>query len=62
MAPHDTNTEKEAKRHAVPLIGMGVLLALVLIGFLWWVAQVMRGPEETDATPVEEPAATAPVN
>ena len=56
MAPHDTNTPKEAQRHAVPLIGMGVLLAIVLVGFLWWVANVLRGPTETDANPVETPA------
>lgn len=63
MAPHDTNTPKEAKRHAVPLIGMGVLLAVVLVGFLWWVANALQGPDETETNPVEAPAgspATAP--
>jgi hypothetical protein len=60
MAPHDTNTPKEARRHGVPLIGMAVLLAIVLVGFLWWVAHAFQGPEETEASPVEEqPAATA---
>ncbi len=59
MAPHDTNTPKEARRHAVPLIGMAVLLAIVLIGFLWWVAHALQGPDETEANPVEAPPATA---
>ncbi len=39
MAPHDTNTRREARRHAFPLIAMAVLLAVVLIGFLWWVSK-----------------------
>lgn len=62
MAPHDTNSPKQAKRHAVPLIGMGVLLALVLLGFLWWVAHVLQGPDETEASPVEEQPAAEPAN
>ena len=56
MAPHDTNTPKEAKRHAFPLVGMGVLLAVVIIGFLWWVANALQGPDETEANPVEAPS------
>ena len=49
MAPHDTNTPKEARRHAVPLIGMAVLLVLVLLGFLWWVSKAagLSGEAET---------------
>jgi hypothetical protein len=63
MAPHDTNTKREAKRHAVPLIGMGVLLVLVLLGFLWWVARATQGPEEVEHSPVEAPAsATTPTD
>jgi hypothetical protein len=54
MAPHDTNTPKEARRHAVPLIGLAVLLAVVAVGFLWWVAGTFGGPDETEASPVEE--------
>jgi ABC-type transporter Mla subunit MlaD len=62
MAPHDTNTPREAKRHAVPLIVMGVLLALALVGFLWWVANVFGGPDETEASPVEEQTTSQPAN
>lgn len=49
MAPHDTNTPKEARRHAFPLIGMAVLLVLVLLGFLWWVSKAagLSGEAET---------------
>lgn len=59
MAPHDTNTPKEARRHAVPLIGMGVLVALVAIGFFWWVGQATEGADEADEVTEEvevEPA------
>jgi hypothetical protein len=60
MAPHDTYTPKETRRHAVPMIGMAALLAIVLAGFLWWVAHALQGPDETEASPVEErPAAPA---
>jgi hypothetical protein len=59
MAPHDTNTPKEAKRHAFPLIGMGALLAIVVVGFLWWVANALQGRDETETNPVEAPAPAA---
>jgi hypothetical protein len=63
MAPHDTNTEREARRHRVPLIGMAILLVLVALGFLWWVSHAMQGPDETEASPVEEqPSTEAPAN
>ena len=42
MAPHDTNTPREARRHAVPLIVMGLAVVLVLIGFVWWFAHMTR--------------------
>jgi cytoskeletal protein RodZ len=62
MAPHDTNTQKEARRHSVPLIVMGVCLLLVLLGFLWWVAHALQGPDETEASPIEEQPKSQPVN
>ena len=62
MAPHDTNTPKEARRHAVPLIGMGVILVLVLLGFLWWISHALQGPDEVEANPTEAPAAADPAN
>lgn len=52
MAPHDTNTKREARRHWVPLVGMGVVVGLVLLGFLWWVAGA--GGLIGDADPVPE--------
>jgi cytoskeletal protein RodZ len=61
MAPHDTNTEKEAKRHATPLITMGVLVALVIVGFLWWVGRTTQPPETTRDVPAEPAATSAPV-
>lgn len=59
MAPHDTNTEREARRHRFPLIVMGLCVALVLLGFLWWMARAMQGRDEVETTE-EPPAATAP--
>lgn len=55
MAPHDTNTEKQVRRHAGPLIGMGIVLVLVLIGLVWWLSSAFSGP-----TP-EEPSSTVQV-
>ncbi len=60
MAPRDTNTPREVRRHAGPLIGMAVVVALVLGGFFWWVGQATQGPSETQASPVEEQPAAAP--
>lgn len=62
MAPHDTNTEKEARRHSVPLVGMGVLVALVLVGFVWWLSRETDGEGETAAPPSFEQEAPAPAN
>jgi hypothetical protein len=63
MAPHDTNTEKEARRHAVPLVAMGVCLVIVLLGFLWWLSVALQGREGEGTIPTEEqPSMTEPAN
>lgn len=36
MSAPQTDPEKQFRRHPVPLIGMGLLCALVAIGFIWW--------------------------
>ncbi len=54
MAPHDTNTPKEVRRHAVPLIGIVAVVLLVLVGFVWWVGVATQGPDQTEANPVEQ--------
>ena len=57
MAPHDTNTPKEARRHAAPLIGMALAVLFGVALIFWWVFEVTRGPEEAPHNPVETPAA-----
>jgi hypothetical protein len=59
MAPHDTDTPREARRHRVPLIGMAVLLVLVLLGFFWWVGRATEGRDDVPATE-DAPATAAP--
>jgi nitrogen fixation-related uncharacterized protein len=51
MAPHDTNARKEARRHATPLIVMGVCLAIVAVGFLWWVVYAFQGQDKNGPRP-----------
>jgi hypothetical protein len=51
MAPHDTNTEKEARRHAFPLIAMAVILVLVLVGFLWWISKASGLSGDAEPSP-----------
>lgn len=61
MAPHDTNTEKEAKRHAFPLVVMGLCVVVVLVGFLWWLSVALQGRDGPDTIPTEEqPSQTEP--
>jgi hypothetical protein len=61
LAPHDTDIRREARRHRVPLIGMAVLVAPVLVGFFWWVG---RATLDRNAVPATEdaPAAAEPAN
>ena len=59
MAPHDTDTPREARRHRGPLIGMAVCVVVVLLGFFWWVGRATEGRDEVPATE-DAPAATAP--
>lgn len=55
MAPHDTNTPKEARRHAVPLIVMAAILALVAIMFFWWVGDETKEAETDGPAAAEQP-------
>jgi hypothetical protein len=51
MAHHDTNTKKEARRHAFPLIVLAVILVVVMVGFLWWISKAAGVPGEADPVP-----------
>ena len=57
MAPHDTNMPREARRHAVPLIGIAfaVLFGAGLI--LWWIAGALGGNGDVPNAP-DSPAPT----
>ncbi len=55
MAPHDTNTPKQARRHAVPLIVMAAGVAIVIIGFVWWIGHATSGAEtNAPGAPIEQ--------
>jgi hypothetical protein len=54
MAPHDTNTPKEARRHIVPLVGMAIIVIAVAVGFFWWIGRATEGADELDGTVTEE--------
>jgi ABC-type transporter Mla subunit MlaD len=63
MAPHDTNTGKEVRRHIGPLVGIGIVIVLVLVGLVWWLSTVFSGPDPSEpSSTVEVPAADAPRN
>ena len=57
MAPHDTNTRKEARRHAGPLIGMALVVLFGLGLILYWIFGVTEGPDEAPNSAIEQPAA-----
>jgi flagellar basal body-associated protein FliL len=59
MAPHDTNPKREARRHAFPLIGIVVLLAIVAVGFFWFVSSQTTSVED-DRPAAEDVQVTPP--
>jgi hypothetical protein len=63
MAPHDTNIEREKKRHAGPLIGLAVIVILALLGLIWlfgWVATEPGGENAEPEVSLLEPAVQEP--
>ena len=63
MAPHDTNTPKEVRRHIGPIVGISFVLVLVLVALIWWLATAFSGPDPSEpSSTVEVPAADAPQN
>lgn len=59
MAPHDTNTPRQARRHAVPLIGMAAAVVFALGAFLWWYWSLTdKADGQAQPAAVEAPAAT----
>jgi hypothetical protein len=55
MAPHDTNTPKEARRHLVPLVGIAAAVVIVIIAFVWWIGHATSGAEKSEpGAPVEQ--------
>ncbi|MFT3974367.1 MAG: hypothetical protein QM699_13235 [Amaricoccus sp.] len=59
MAPHDTNPQKEVRRHAGPLIGISAVLLFVLVGLVWWLSSVFSGPDPNEPSSTADPAAVA---
>ena len=63
MAPHDTNTPKEVRRHIGPIVGISLVLVIVLVALIWWLATAFSGPDPSEpSSTVEVPAADAPQN
>ena len=63
MSAPRTNIEKQLRQHRGPIIGMAVILLVVLLGFVWWLADETDDPQMPGDTPVEEmttPATPAP--
>lgn len=59
MAPHDTNTPKEVRRHAVPLIGMALAVLFAVGLVFWWLGDALGGNGDVPNAP-ESPAAESP--
>jgi hypothetical protein len=63
MAPHDTNTPKEARRHAGPLIGMAAVVLFAVGLILWWAADSLSGNGDVPNAPTPSAATgTAPAD
>ena len=64
MSAPQTNIEKQQRRHRGPLIGMAVVVALVAIGFVWWLGiesgnpDLAPGAQSPLVTPESAPAAS----
>ncbi len=46
LAPHDTDIEKQKRRHGPPLLVLAIVVGLVFIGFFVWIGTVMDGADE----------------
>lgn len=61
MAPHDTNLERQKKKHAVPLVGMIVVVVLAFLGLFLLIGWVMDEPGGTEDEAVSQAPAPAMV-
>lgn len=55
MAQPEDDLDKQKRRHAGPLIGMAVAVALVFAGFFWWIGYAVDTADEPEVE-VEAPA------
>ena len=53
MSAPDTNTEKQKRRHATPLVGVGLAVAFGAAMFLLWIFDVFEGAESPTDTETE---------
>ncbi|MBA4491682.1 hypothetical protein [Paracoccus sp. S1E-3] len=56
MSAPQTDPEKQARNHIVPILGMIIVVVLVVLGFLWWVGDETDDPEMPGEVtgPIEE--------
>jgi hypothetical protein len=66
MAPHDTNTRREARRHRWPLIGMAICVLVAVLGLFWYFGYETQGGGDPMPGTAEiedvQPAQPAPAN
>jgi hypothetical protein len=60
MAPHDTNTPKEARRHAVPLIALAVVVLFAVGLIFWWLGGALGGHGDVPNAPESQGVESAP--
>ncbi|SFI40176.1 DUF2273 domain-containing protein [Jannaschia pohangensis] len=60
MSAPDTNLDRQKKRHAGPLIGIGAGIVFAIILLVVYMSNVAGEPGEGEADVVESPSVSAP--
>lgn len=61
MSAPQTEPEKQARNHMVPIVGMLVIVVVVILGFFWWYGDETHDPEMPGQAPGQtDGAASSP--